>query len=155
MNTIWFRLYLGVRPPDSPPISDPPNTPYPLSAYVVNRKLCTMRLAKADTPAMPHTPKGKEKEVILVQNASAAITETDTANFHCTCEKEEDPGCQGHRGFDVVLHVPHFQTLQCEDGDQAADDSEYNADDHQGPDGLEQSWKSKQQHSEHFSTRGQ
>lgn len=104
---------------------------------------------------MPHTPKDKEKAVILAQNDSAAITEPDTVKLHCTRKKEEDPGCQGHRGFDVVLHVPHFQTLQCEDGDQAADDSEYNADDHQGPDGLEQSWRSKQHLSAHFSKHGQ
>lgn len=54
---ILIDVYLGVRAPVSPPMFAPPNILNPPSAYVVNRKLCTIKLAKADTPAMPQTPK--------------------------------------------------------------------------------------------------
>ena len=57
----------------------------------MNRKLCTIKLAKADTPAMPHTPKDKEKAVILVQNDSAAKTEPDTANFTVPARRKRIP----------------------------------------------------------------
>lgn len=55
--TILMRLHLGVRDPIIPVTPPPPNVPNPSSVYIVNRKLCTIKLAKADTPAMPHTPK--------------------------------------------------------------------------------------------------
>lgn len=57
-NIILIQIYLGVRVPVSPPIPPPPNNPP--SAYVVKRKLWTIKLAKAETPTMAHTP-GNEK----------------------------------------------------------------------------------------------
>ncbi len=72
---IW--LYLGVKDPVSPPIPPPPNVLNPPSAYVVNRKLCTIKLAKADTPAMPQTPTHEEQLMELVPNGLAVITGLD------------------------------------------------------------------------------
>lgn len=59
-DLILTQIYLGVRVPVSPPTPPPPNTLNPPSAYVVKRKLWTIKLAKAETPAMAHTP-GNEK----------------------------------------------------------------------------------------------
>lgn len=47
--------------------------PKPLSAYVVNRKLCTIRLAKADTPAIPQTPETHSDDRILQKPFSCKI----------------------------------------------------------------------------------
>lgn len=52
VDTILMQLHLGAIDPIIP-AAPPPN---PSSMYVVNRKLRTIKLAKADTPAMPHTP---------------------------------------------------------------------------------------------------
>lgn len=50
------HLYRGVRVPVSPPVLLNP------LANVVNWKLCTIRLANADTPAMPQTPKKNQNK---------------------------------------------------------------------------------------------
>lgn len=56
VDMILMRLHLGVSGPIILVAPPPPNMPNS-SVYIVNRKLCTIKLAKADTPAMPHTPK--------------------------------------------------------------------------------------------------
>lgn len=61
----------------SPPTPAPPYMLNPPSAYVVNRKLCTIRLAKADTPAMPHTP------TIQHHGVGAKLFNFNKRGWHC------------------------------------------------------------------------
>lgn len=136
---VWHHL--GVWAPISPATASPPTTPKPSSVYVTKRKLCTIRLAKADTPAMPHPPDCQERETM---NVALVILRRVFSEERGTWEQEEDPGGQRQRGLQLVLHVTHFQALEGEQGHQAAGGSEDNADNHQGPDGLEQGWKSEQ-----------
>lgn len=64
MVLVWHHL--GVWAPISPATASPPTTPKPSSVYVTKRKLCTIRLAKADTPAMPHPPDCQKRETMNV-----------------------------------------------------------------------------------------
>lgn len=89
---------------------------------------------------MPQTPKREEQRMEAMQSWNDRTLWTE---HYRTREKEHDAGRQRHGGFDVVLHVPHFQALQGKYGDQAGDGAENNTDDHQGADGLKQRWKSK------------
>ena len=63
-----------------------------------------------------------------------------------TGQQVEDSSGQRHGGLDVVLHVAHLQTLEGEDGDQAADTAQDDPHHHQRPHRLQQGWGQRSTH---------